>query len=189
MSTSARTLVLSALLLSVAAPAFADGPGEDYYRQFTYLKETSNDGDGGIKTQYRELLGQSEVTVSPLKKIMVTASLYLLDGQTYVATYSEMFGLRDTPTSEWHYIPNMDSGSMCPKVLKGSWSAPVDRMILTTSALSGDRATFDSRPAVKLIFNDKIMSPEVKGTELVMDYGYSMDPIEISVGRGGFCPY
>jgi hypothetical protein len=187
-------LILAALGLAISTSAFAfsetytQGPGEDYYRQFTYVKETSDDGDGEVLIQYRHLIGQSEVAVSPLKKIMVTAFLYFLpNSQDFVLGYEEMIGMRDTPTGEWRYTPNMENG-MCPKVIKGQWSAPQDKLILA-AGVSGDRATFDSRPAVKLIFNEKVMSPEVKGTELVMDFGYDNSPIEDTLGRGGFCPF
>ena len=76
---------------------------------------------------------------------------------------------------------------MCPKIYKGQWSAPSDKLVLN-SVISGDRATFDSRPSAKLVFNEKILSPEVKGTELVLDYGYANQPIDVVIGRGGFCP-
>jgi len=183
------TITLIALsLLTLASNAFANvsdfGPGEDYYNQFPYATETSDDGDGTIEVQYRALMGESEVVVNDLKKIMVSAQLYLLPGQTYLVAYNEMLATRATVTSPWQYMPV----GMCPTVMKGAWSAPADKMLLN-SKISGDRATFDSRPSAKLLFTDKILSPKVKGTELIMDNGHPNAPIDMTVGRGGFCPY
>jgi hypothetical protein len=178
-------IVCAALVLSFSASVIA---GEDYYRQFTYKKEVTNDGEEN-HIQYRFLQGQSEVVVSPLKKIMVSAEVYLLEGgQDFVTAYSEMLATRTSPTADWQYMPNPQQG-MCPKVLKGTWSAPADQLVFSTPSISGDRAVFDSRNSAKLLFNDAILSPEVKGTELVMDFGYGNAPIEMNVGRGGFCPY
>lgn len=185
-----KRTIFSVLALAVSASAFAapaDLGGEDYYLQFVYKKEVSDDGDGDVRIQYRFLGGQSEVVVNDLKKIMVSGELYLLDGMQFVVAYSEMLATRDTPTSPWRYMPNPNQG-ICPIVVKGTWSAPADKLVLSP-AVSGDRATFDSRNSVKLVFDDKLLSPEVKGSELVMDYGYSNAPIEMTVGRGGFCPY
>lgn len=185
-----QRLLLSVLALTASTSAFAAPAlfgGEDYYRQFVYKKETSDDGDGDVQIQYRFLSGQSEVAVNDLNKIVVSAELYLLDEMKFVVAYSEMLATRETASSPWRYMPNPKQG-LCPIVVKGTWSAPAEKLVLSPK-VSGDRATFDSRNSAKLIFDDMLLSPEVKGTELVMDYGYSNAPIEMTVGRGGFCPF
>ena len=186
-TTFLASLVALILVSNVALVKGASATAaEDYYRQFMYVEEVINDGNGEVFSQWRWLMSQSEVQVNDLKKIMVDSNMVLLPKDEYLFAVSETVMTRTSKTAPW--VPEFSPTGFCPTVLKGTWSAPVGPMIVSSPELNFDQAVFDGRASAKVMFKAKILSPEITGTEATFDYGYSNTSMESLLSRGGFCP-
>lgn len=174
-------VVAVGLLAGVAAHAASD---LDYFKQFQFLKEVSDDGDGEITTQYRWLMGMQEYMQNgdPNRWVAANVDLVLLEDGTFVLTYRDMLKYRASASAPWQYMP---LGDFCGTRVKGKWSVP-EQLLLGGEWMTGSRATFDSRNAVKLNFLKEFRADtHMTGQSMILDYGFSMTSYD---DLPPFCP-
>lgn len=176
-------ILLSVFAFSLATPVSAS---EEYYHQFPYAVEEMDDGDGEVMQQWRWLgAALHHVPLNPNRIVVVGVDFFLLENQQFVLAYDESFKVRDNPQSPWRF--EMSPNGFCKTIRRGSWSASGTQLV-TGQGFRLDRATFSGRASAKLILDEAILTPEVKGQEIVLDYGVSNVPMETWLYRGPFCP-
>jgi hypothetical protein len=176
------------LVVALAAASFSGSLARaesdlPYYQQFPYAKETSDDGDGEVHTQWRWLMGDvnTEIEIDSNKFLLPSVDLFLERDGTFELRYREMYKVRDNANAEWRY----QMGGFCPTKVKGSWTVP-DQLLVLSDVATGERAVWHTQNAVKLTFARALVDPALAGKSIVLSYGYGMQ--DKDANQPPFCP-
>lgn len=177
------SLLLRVLLLGFLGTASAGADdGSAYYRELNYHRELIDTGDG-FRTRYRKLVSEeNEIRVSENRILFVKMKLFLLPEDRYLLSYLEYYHVRRNANSEWQL--ELGWSGNCPKILKGSWTAP-ERQLLAEHPFTADRYFTGGRPTLKIEFVSPIVSRAVLGAEFPFEWDWSGNPMEHELGFFG----
>lgn len=161
-----KLFILSVLLLSFLALA----SDRAYYEQFIYQEENTSDDPDFPAYQYRFLqdgLGTNFTTADGHKR-NATIDIALYSDGSYKMKYKEN-----------ELLDNGGFYQVTCKEISGKWDVPEDKLILDGDLAFGYRHFADETNKVRMQMNQVIGSAEVKGLDIILEYGYSNAPADI----------